>query len=177
MVEKRKIKVLFRTEREARNVLREIHSRAVIRTDNGIYVELYPKTIDILKTTPSVSYDGEFYTAEDREPKPPKKPKGTWGGARPNSGAKPKGEVARITKSFMADVDVVKVLDEHKGTASDFINDAIRFWIHGTIFGYKAYKGKGYTTHVYSTEEARNNAADNETDIDDIELFSIQLGQ
>ena len=75
MVEKRKIKVSFRTEREARNVLREIHSRAVIRTDNGIYVELYPKTIDILKTTPSVTFDGEFYTSEDREPKPPKKPK------------------------------------------------------------------------------------------------------
>lgn len=175
MVEKRKIKVSFRTEREARNVLREIHSRAVIRTDNGIYVELYPKTIDILKTTPSVTYDGEFYTAEDREPKPPKKPKGTWGGARPNSGAKPKGEVARITKSFMADADVVEILNQHKGTASDYINNALRFYEGGTIYGYTTYIGNRTEQHVYRSAADRDAAADNVQGVDDIELFSLNL--
>lgn len=175
-MEKRKKRISFATEREAGNVLRELHSTAKIITDDtGIYALVFPRTYDMIAKTPTIRLEGEFYTADDKPAKEPKKAKGTWGGARSNSGAKPKGEVARITKSFMADADVVEILNQHKGTASDYINNAIRFCEGGTIYGYTTYIGNRTEQHVYRSAADRDAAADNVQGVDDIELFSLNL--
>jgi DNA gyrase subunit B len=76
---------------------------------------------------------------------------------------------------IMADADVVEILNQHKGTASDYINNAIRFCEGGTIYGYTTYIGNRTEQHVYRSAADRDAAADNVQGVDDIELFSLNL--
>ena len=73
-MEKRKKRISFATEREAGNVLRELHSTAKIITDDtGIYALVFPRTYDMIAKTPTIRLEGEFYTADDKPAKEPKK--------------------------------------------------------------------------------------------------------